>query len=43
VPEEEIVSALRSDKDLKEKLEALLSAALAAGGKDNIAVVVVEV
>ncbi len=43
VPEEEIVSALRSDKDLKEKLEALFSAALAAGGKDNIAVVVVEV
>jgi protein phosphatase len=43
VPEEEIVSTLRSDKDLKEKLEALLSAALAAGGKDNIAVVVVEV
>ena len=43
VPEEEIVSTLRSDRDLEEKLEALLSAALAAGGKDNIAVVVVEV
>jgi protein phosphatase len=43
VPEEEIVSTLSSDKDLKEKLEALLSAALVAGGKDNIAVVVVEV
>ena len=43
VPEEEIVSTLRSDKDLEKKLEALLSAALAAGGKDNIAVVVVEV
>jgi len=43
VPEEEIVSTLRSDKDLEEKMDALLSAALAAGGKDNIAVVVVEV
>jgi len=43
VPEEEIVSTLKSDNDLKEKLEALLSAALAAGGKDNIAMVVVEV
>ena len=43
VIEEEIVSTLRSDKNLKEKLEALLSAALAAGGKDNIAVVAVEV
>ena len=43
VPEEEIVSTLRSDNDLKTKLEALVSAALAAGGKDNIAVVVVEV
>ena len=43
VPEEEIVSTLKSDNDLKAKLEALLSAALAAGGKDNIAVVVVEV
>jgi protein phosphatase len=43
VPEEEIVSTLRSDKDLEEKMDALLSAALAAGGKDNIAVVIVEV
>ena len=43
VPEEEIVSALRSDKDLEEKTDDLLSAALAAGGKDNIAVVMVEV
>jgi protein phosphatase len=43
VPEEEIVSALRSDKDLAEKMDDLLSAALAAGGKDNIAVVMVEV
>jgi serine/threonine protein phosphatase PrpC len=43
VPEEEIVSALRSDKDLAEKTDDLLSAALAAGGKDNIAVVMVEV
>jgi len=43
VPEEEIVSTLRSDKDLEEKMDNLFSAALAAGGKDNIAVVVVEV
>jgi serine/threonine protein phosphatase PrpC len=43
VPEEEIVSVLRSDKDLEEKTDDLLSAALAAGGKDNIAVVMVEV
>ena len=43
VPEEEIVSTLRSDKNLEEKMDALLSAALAAGGKDNIALVVVEV
>ena len=43
VPEEEIVSTLRSDKDLEEKTDDLLSAALAAGGKDNIAVVMVEV
>jgi serine/threonine protein phosphatase PrpC len=37
------VSALRSDKGLAEKTDDLLSAALAAGGKDNIAVVMVEV
>ena len=43
VPEEEIVSALRSDKNLEEKTNDLLSAALAAGGRDNIAVVLVEV
>ena len=43
VPEEEIVSALRSDKNLEEKTNDLLSAALAAGGRDNIAVVMVEV
>ena len=43
VPEEEIVSALKSDKDLAKKTDDLLSAALAAGGKDNIAVVMVEV
>jgi len=42
VPEKEIVSALRSDKNLEEKMDDLLSAALAAGGKDNIAVVMVE-
>jgi protein phosphatase len=43
VPEEEIVSALRSDKNLEEKTDDLLSAALVAGGKDNIAVVMVEI
>jgi len=43
VPEEEIVSALKSDKDLAKKTDDLLSAALAAGGKDNIAVVMVEI
>jgi protein phosphatase len=43
VPEEEIVSALRSDKDLEEKTDDLLSAALAAGGQDNIALVIVEI
>ena len=43
VPEEEIVLALRSDKDVEEKMDDLLSAALAAGGEDNIAVVIVEV
>jgi protein phosphatase len=43
VPEEEILSTLRSDKDLEEKMDDLLSAAMAAGGKDNIAVVLVEV
>ena len=43
VPEEKIVSALRSRKDLEGKMDDLLSAALAAGGKDNIAVVMVEV
>jgi protein phosphatase len=43
VSEEEIVSILRSESDLKEKLDAFVSAALATGGKDNIAVVVTEV
>ena len=43
IPEEEIVLALRSDKDVEEKMDDLLSAALAAGGEDNIAVVIVEV
>ena len=43
VPEEEIMSALKSDKNLEEKTDDLLSAALAAGGKDNIALVMVEI
>jgi serine/threonine protein phosphatase PrpC len=34
---------LRSDKDLEEKTDDLLSAALAAGGQDNIALVIVEI
>lgn len=42
VPEEEIVHILESEIMLKEKLEALVSKALTTGGKDNIAVVVVE-
>jgi len=43
LPEEEIVHILGSQTELKEKLEALVSTALATGGKDNIAVVVVEI
>lgn len=43
VPEEEIVSILRSESKLNEKLDAFVSAALATGGKDNIAVVLSEV
>ena len=43
VPEEEIVSILRSESKLNEKLDAFVSAALATGGKDNIAVVLTEV
>jgi serine/threonine protein phosphatase PrpC len=42
VPEKEIVHILESQTELKEKLEALVSKALATGGKDNIAVVLVE-
>ena len=42
VPEEEIVHILESETELKEKLETLVSTALATGGKDNIAVVVAE-
>lgn len=43
VPEEKIVSILRSKRGLKGKLEALVSAALDAGGSDNITVVGAEV
>jgi len=43
VPEEKIVSILGLKIDLKEKLEALVSEALAAGGKDNIALAAAEV
>jgi protein phosphatase len=42
VPEEKIVRILESKIELKEKLESLVSTALATGGKDNIAVVVAE-
>ena len=43
VPEEKIVSILRLNIGLKEKLETLVAEALAAGGKDNIALVAAEV
>jgi protein phosphatase len=43
VPEEEMISILLLNKDLQGKLEALVSAALDAGGRDNITVVGVEV
>ena len=43
VPEEKIASILRSEFDLEQKLEALVSEALAAGGRDNIALVAAEV
>ena len=43
VPEERIVYILGSDIDLQAKLEALVSEALAAGGRDNLAVVGLEV
>ena len=43
VSEEKIVSFLGSEIDLKEKAEALVCAALDAGGKDNITLVLVEV
>jgi protein phosphatase len=42
VPEETIVSVLRSNGNLEEKLEALVSAALDAGSTDNITVVGAE-
>ena len=42
VPEDKIVRILESKTELKEKLESLVSTALATGGKDNIAVVVAE-
>jgi serine/threonine protein phosphatase PrpC len=43
IPEEEMLSILLLHKDLQGMLEALVSAALEAGGKDNITVVGVEV
>jgi protein phosphatase len=43
VPEKEMVSILLLKKDLQEMLEALVSAALDAGGRDNITVVGAEV
>jgi protein phosphatase len=41
-PEEEIASLLRSTIDLKDKLDALILAALNAGGRDNVTVVALE-
>jgi protein phosphatase len=43
VPEEEMISILLLNKDLQVKLEDLVSAALDAGGSDNITVVGAEV
>ena len=43
VPEETLLSILRSNSELDKKLDRLVSAALDAGGRDNITVVVVEV
>jgi protein phosphatase len=43
IPEKEMISILLLDKDLQGKLEALVSAALDAGGSDNITVVGAEV
>jgi protein phosphatase len=43
VPEKEMISILLLNKDLQGKLEALVSAALDAGGSDNITVVGAEV
>jgi serine/threonine protein phosphatase PrpC len=43
VPEEEMISILQLNKDLQGMLEALVSAALEAGGRDNITVVGAEV
>jgi serine/threonine protein phosphatase PrpC len=43
LPEEEMLSILLLNKDLQATLEALVSAALEAGGTDNITVVGVEV
>jgi protein phosphatase len=43
VPEKEMLSILLLKKDLQETLEALVSAALDAGGRDNITVVGAEV
>ena len=43
VSEKEMISTLLSKEDLEERLEALVSAALEAGGRDNITVVGAEV
>jgi protein phosphatase len=43
ITEEEIVSILRSETDLREKLETLVSTALELSGKDNVTVVGMEV
>ncbi len=43
VSEKEMISILLLEKDLKEKLESLVSAALEAGGRDNVTVVGAEV
>lgn len=43
IPEEEIVSLLKVDTSLETRVDALVEAALTAGGRDNITVVAVEI
>jgi serine/threonine protein phosphatase PrpC len=42
ITEEEMLAVLKSESELKDKLEVLVSAALAASGRDNVTVVALE-